>query len=219
MQVKRISTEDGSDSLYVPEIDETYHSIHGAIQESAHVFIQNGLRYYLESHHPKQLDILEFGFGTGLNALLSLREMAMTRVAYTSLEKYPVNPTLAKELNYGKALGLEAEFERLITCQWGNWCNVTDGFKLMKREIDFVHFEPVNEYDIVYFDAFAPSKQPELWTMEILEKCHKALRPQGIFVTYSAKGQVRRDLQSLGFQVERLPGPPGKFEMLRALKG
>ena len=218
MQVKRISTEDGSDSLYVPELDETYHSIHGAIQESVHVFIQNGFKHYLDSQRPDQIAILEFGFGTGLNALLTLQATKMAQVAYTSLEKYPVNQALAKELNYGKALGMEEAFEQLIACPWEKWYDLTDAFKLMKREIDFVDFEPEGHFDLVYFDAFAPSKQPELWTPEILKKCYEALRPQGVFVTYSAKGQLRRNLQNLGFQVERLPGPPGKFEMVRAVK-
>lgn len=218
MQTKRISTEDGSDSLYVVELDETYHSIHGAIQESQHVFINNGLGYYLSRHHPEKIDILEFGFGTGLNALLTIGQTKNIQTSYTSLEKYPVSQRLAKELNYGEVLHLEDEFTRFISCPWETWYHHNEAFCLLKLEVDFLQFEPEDQYDLVYFDAFAPSKQPELWTLEILDKCYRALRKDGVFVTYSAKGQLRRDLQSLGFTVERLPGPPGKFEMLRAVK-
>ena len=218
MEVKRILTEDGSDTLYVPGLDETYHSTHGAIQESTHVFIKNGLEYYQGEHHASKLRILEFGFGTGLNALLTLLNSQGTAISYHSLEKYPVDLSSASQLNYGALLADPDAFKEIISSSWNKWVPISDNFRLFKQEIDFLDFEPEETFDIIYFDAFAPSKQPELWSIDILEKCYRALAPQGIFVTYSAKGQLRRDLQELGFKVERLPGPPGKFEMLRATK-
>lgn len=218
MAVKRITTEDGSDSLYVPELDETYHSIHGAIQESEHVFIKNGLQFVLERDSPEQLDILEFGFGTGLNVLLTWLAQRDTAISITSLEKYPVEAETAAKLNYGLQVGQQDFYQQLVDCPWEKWHDLSEQFKLLKLEIDFADFVPKASYDLIYFDAFSPGKQPELWSYEMMQKCWSALKKGGVFVTYSAKGQLRRDLQHLGFIVERLPGPPGKFEMLRAVK-
>lgn len=218
MEIRLISTRDGSDSFYVPALDETYHSKHGAIQESQHVFIANGLEYYVDQVESQKVDILEFGFGTGLNALLTFKAKPDFNISYHSLEKYPIKQVLANQLNYGKILERSELFKKILVSPWGTWHELTDNHSLLKEEIDFVDFEPESSYDLIYFDAFAPSKQPELWSVEILRKCYDALKNGGAFVTYSAKGQLRRDLESLGFTVERLPGPPGKAEMLRARK-
>ena len=218
MNIRKIITEDGSDSLYAPELDETYHSKHGAISESEHVFIKNGLQYLIDRHNPEKLNILEFGFGTGLNVLLSLITNDNVTITYTSLEKYPIEPATARQLNYGNMLGHPELFRKILDCPWESWQSISDEFKLLKRKVDFIDFEPDSMYDLIYFDAFAPSKQPELWSFEMMKKCSEGLNPKGAFVTYSAKGQIRRDLQNLGLTVERLPGPPGKFEMLRATK-
>lgn len=219
MNVKRITTEDGSDSLYVPDLEETFHSQHGAIQESNHVFINNGLNFFLKNNQADHINILEFGFGTGLNALLTfLHCIGKVNVSYTTLEKYPIELKTAVELNYGSVLKEIEKFERIITCDWDSWQAISVEFNLRKVKIDFRDYEPSRMFDLIYYDAFAPSKQPELWSIDILKQCYNHLNRNGVFVTYSAKGQLRRDLESLGFKVDRLPGPPGKFEMIRAIK-
>ena len=218
MEIKRILTRDGSDSLYVPALDETYHSKHGAIQESNHVFIANGFEFYREKNNPASVAILEFGFGTGLNTLLTFMAGRAIKISYHSLEKYPVADEIAFQLNYGTMLECPAVFKEIISCSWNDWQEVSEDHTLLKEKTDFVDFTPSRTYDLIYFDAFAPNKQPELWSVDMLKKCHMALKEEGVFVTYSAKGQLRRDLEALGFKVERLPGPPGKAEMLRATK-
>ena len=223
-EVKIIETEDGSHSLYVPSLNETYHSFHGAIRESKHVFIKEGLKYWLTSQSRKSASILEVGFGTGLNALLSL-EFAQSNVVdlfFHTLEPYPLEESVVKQLNYPELLQLPAladAFGVLHSAAWEVEEAIAPNFTIRKnlqRLEDFVA-EP-ESFDIVYFDAFAPNKQSELWTPEMLEKIFNLLSPSGIMVTYCAKGQLKRDLKTLGFVVESLPGPPGKKEMVRATK-
>ena len=218
--IKIITTEDGSHSLLLEELDETYHSIHGAIQESNHVFIEAGLNYWLDKNPAStSLRILEFGFGTGLNALLtSLRIKSKIKVAYDSLEKYPLTKEISNSLNYGVVLNNSELFNTIHSVNWSTAQTITPNFSLNKIEVDFREYANTNQYDIIYFDAFSPSKQPELWTKEIFHKCYQLLNQGGLLVTYSAKGQLKRDLKSLGFMVESLPGPPGKFEITRAIK-
>ncbi len=217
---KLITTEDGSHSLYVPELDETYHSIHGAIRESQHVFLEAGLACVLEKKPAKAtLNILEFGFGTGLNALLTaIRCEGTWPVNYHSLEKYPLTVTRAATLNYGKLLGHDELFRQLHTCPWEKATALTACFTLKKINIDFREFTAGQTYDLIYFDAFAPGKQPELWGKGIFAQCYALLSPGGVLVTYSAKGQLKRDLSTIGFTVAQLPGPPGKRAMTRAVK-
>jgi tRNA U34 5-methylaminomethyl-2-thiouridine-forming methyltransferase MnmC len=210
-------TEDGSHTLYLPEMDEHYHSVHGAIQESRHVFINAGF----EACVVQQPRVFEVGFGTGLNALLTAIEAGKNgrKVVYTSVELYPLTLEQALQLNYGKMLGEETLFSTLHQAAWNETVSLTDSFDLRKVEADFASMPMAeNEYDLIYFDAFAPNKQEDLWQQEIFDRLFRSLRPDGIFVTYCAKGVVRRMLQASGFVVERLPGPPGKHEMLRARK-
>ena len=218
--IKIITTEDGSHSLLLEELDETYHSIHGAIQESNHVFIEAGLNYWLDKNPDStSLSILEFGFGTGLNALLtSLRIKSKIKVAYDSLEKYPIAKEISNSLNYGVVLNNSELFNTIHSVNWGKSQMITPDFWLKKIKVDFREFTSNTKYDIIYFDAFSPGKQPELWTKEIFQKCYQLLSQGGLLVTYSAKGQLKRDLKSVGFMVESLPGPPGKFEITRAIK-
>ena len=214
-------TEDGSHSLQVPELDETYHSSHGAIQESAHVFIKNGLKHWLIENQKKEVSIFEVGFGTGLNALLTALKAAEldVQVNYQSIELYPLPNEISAQLNYAKQLSCEQQvFQKLHTSRWEERIEISKKFTLHKTKDSFKDFEPNTTYDLIYFDAFAPSKQPEMWSYKIIEKCYPMLNPNGIFVTYSAKGQLKRDLKKAGFSVESLPGPPGKFEMVRAIK-
>jgi tRNA U34 5-methylaminomethyl-2-thiouridine-forming methyltransferase MnmC len=223
-EVRIITTEDGSHSLYLPHLNETYHSFHGALQESRHVFIQMGLRHISNTAPNQVLNILEIGFGTGLNALLTLLETIGhgLSVHYHSLEPFPLPSAITGQLNYGEMAGGPQGrdyFQRLHEAPWNQDVQITDGFCLHKvlgklEEKDLVQ----DYYHVVYFDAFAPNKQGELWEREVLNKVVQAMAPGGVFVTYCAKGQLKRDLKTLGLEVETLPGPPGKKEMVRATK-
>ncbi len=214
-----VYTGDGSTSLFVPEWNEHYHSTHGAIQEAYHVFIQNGLFYF----DKKKLRILEIGLGTGLNCFISFLEAKKNNydIAYTGVEAYPITREEYRQLNYVERLeakSYQSVFEFIHTSDWHKKITLADNFTLIKRAITFQNITCKNSFDLIYFDAFAPGVQPELWTESIFKKMYDALSPGGVLVTYSAKGSVRRTMQSLGFQVEKLPGPPGKREMLRAIK-
>lgn len=203
--IKVITTSDGSHSLLNTELDETYHSRHGAVQESMHVFIRNGL-----DHLPlDEVNIFEVGFGTGLNALLAA--LSNRKINYTSVEAFPLEESVYSQLNYEpKDLLIELHRNQQLT---------TSNFKLTKIHATLQSISiPTNEFNIVFFDAFAPSKQPEMWELPMIEKVCNALTPGGLFVTYCAKGQLKRDLKSLGMEVETLAGPPGKKEMVRGTK-
>lgn len=216
-----IITNDGSHSLLNTELNETYHSVHGAVQESVHVFIKMGLELLID-HGLKNISILEIGFGTGLNALLTVRESLKhpdLTIQYTSLEAYPLPEEIWSKLNYTDSIGLKEYFQKLHQSNWNIPEQILPNFTLFKQQQTFqqVVFES-NKIDLIYYDAFAPSKQPELWTMEMLSKVVSTLKQKGVFVTYCAKGQLKRDLKALGFTVETLEGPPGKKEMVRAVK-
>lgn len=216
-------TEDGSHTIYIPELDETYHSIHGAIQESRYVFIEQGLKYLTEKESVGKIRIFEVGFGTGLNALLSAlyAEKYKITVQYESLEAYPLTSTEAQNLNYATLLKdpLSKEiFQNIHESPWEDWIDVSPYFQLYKINNNIRSYNVSGLVDVCFFDAFAPSKQPEMWKLGILEKVYLMIKSQGIFVTYCAKGQLKRDLISIGFEVETLPGPPGKMEMVRATK-
>ncbi|HBO27868.1 tRNA (5-methylaminomethyl-2-thiouridine)(34)-methyltransferase MnmD [Culturomica sp.] len=220
-------TEDGSMTLYIPELNEHYHSIHGAIQESRHIFIRAGLEYFLETHPDSislqnPLHILEAGFGTGLNAWLTLirtRELQLP-VCYHSIEKYPLASDEIASLNYSNfTTPAEQElFNELHRCPWETEQSVSPYFKLYKHREDFrnIHFR--SQFNIVYFDAFNPDVQPHLWTDAVFNRFYEALKPNSILVTYCVKGIVKQALRNVGFRLKRLPGPPGKREMLRAVK-
>ncbi|RUA08922.1 MAG: SAM-dependent methyltransferase [Flavobacteriia bacterium] len=220
MKREIIITSDGSSSIYLPEWDEPYHSKHGAIQEAYHVFIKSGLEYFKEK---EKLSILEIGFGTGLNALITFIESQKRKdkIEYTGVEAYPVLPEEVKQLNYVEQLHINEKediFKKMHTVQWERPCDISKDFKLIKQKKSFTQINDKDLYNLIYFDAFSPDRQPELWSPEIFEKMYLSLKDHGILVTYSAKGSVRRALQSAGFVVERLPGPPGKREMMRAIK-
>ena len=220
MERKIVRTGDGSKTIQLPQWGEQYHSMHGALQETYHVFIRQGLDLFSN----QDLDLLEIGFGTGLNALITLAEIPEKnlKVRYTALEAFPVVEKEWKQLEYSRLLGEEAHwkehFEKLHRAPWGKACPITSSFTLNKLNIDIRNFESEPAFDLVYFDAFGARVQPELWTEAIFQRMYGALRPGGYLVTYSAKGSVRRAMQKAGFTVERLPGPPGKREMLRALR-
>ena len=214
-----ITTSDGSHSLINNNLKETYHSVHGAIQESQHVFIRSGFDFWRGQNPGKKVRILEMGFGTGLNAFLTLlesRRLAVT-VYYESWEMYPVDLSIARQLNYGDVLRSKDEFLKLHEASWEESSKITSDFTMMKRKGDIQQAVwEEQSFDIIYYDAFAPSKQPYMWNVAILELITDALAPGGVWVTYCAKGQVKRDLRSFGLKVEALPGAPGKKEMIRA---
>jgi len=221
MSLKVIKTSDGSDSILNVDLNETYHSVHGAIQESEHVFINAGLQHFLAKNSLQEFNILEIGFGTGLNAALTGLALGRTssHVSYTSLEAFPLKEDIWRTLNHGSKLQAAEFFKKLHEAPWETPSKLSPSFTLLKKEITLQQAVlPANGYHLIYFDAFAPSKQPEMWTFEMLKKITFSLHPTGIFVTYCAKGQLKRDLKQLGLNVETLPGPPGKMEMVRAIK-
>lgn len=218
-QLEIQETQDGSNTLYLPEMDEHYHSIKGALTESRHIFIDMGLRH-CNVPEPK---VLEIGFGTGLNAFLSLLEAEMTGrdLLYTTLELYPLDMNMIRQLGYPEDIDSlhSTWYYALHEAVWGASVSVTPHFQLQKLNVDYTSFQFTEVYDVIYFDAFAPEKQPEMWSQELFDRLFAHTAPGGILTTYCAKGVVRRMLQSAGYQVERLPGPPGgKREILRATR-
>lgn len=220
MKRKIIQTSDGSSSVYLPEWDENYHSKHGAIQEAYHVFIKSGLDLFTDG---STVGILEMGFGTGLNCMITYLEAKKRNltISYTGLEGYPLETDFIFELNHLQQLKASDEIEMYKIIQNSKWealTPVSSNFTLTKIEMMFEKYHDHEVVDLIYFDAFGARVQPELWTEIIFKKMYDALKNNGIIVTYSAKGSVRRAMQAVGFAVERLPGPPGKREMLRGTK-
>jgi tRNA U34 5-methylaminomethyl-2-thiouridine-forming methyltransferase MnmC len=214
-------TEDGSHTLFVPELNEHYHSTHGALQESIHVYINTGFRQCTK----EEIHVLEIGFGTGLNTFLTLLESDKSdkKIIYTSLELYPISLTDARKLNYASQICPEKAgvFLQLHESEWEKRVDINNRFSLLKlnRSVTENNSLVLDElFDIVYFDAFAPDKQPEMWSQKIFDAIFSICNPNAILTTYCAKGMVRRMLQDSGFVVERLEGPPGKREILRARK-
>lgn len=215
-----ISTADGSPTVEIPGMNVTYHSRHGAVQESEHVFIRAGLHYWREMHPgASQCRLLEMGLGTGLNAWLTAREAAALSLPlhYTALEAYPLSVEEAAQLNYGDP-GTGGLLQEIHAVPWEQEVCLRPGFFLHKLQQKIEDFTPAEKIDLVYYDAFAPATQPELWTEPVFRKLFEAMDPGGTLVTYCAKGDVRRALQAAGFTVTRLPGPPGKREMLRGTR-
>ncbi len=226
MKREIIVTGDGSKTIHIPEWNEHYHSKHGAIQEAQHVFLHMGLQYYVSQESYDQtrgVAILEMGFGTGLNALLTFFEAQNhnIRIEYTGVEAYPISEKEVQAMDYTSLINDKEAltiYTKLHTVLWESEYEITSEFQLLKREQRFEDIEDQQQFDLVYFDAFGARVQPELWGEDIFSKMYNALRKKGILVTYAAKGSVRRAMQAVGFEVERLPGPPGKREMLRATK-
>jgi len=216
--IEIITTGDGSHTLFVPELNEHYHSVNGAIQESSHIFINNGLDFC--PSNPAQ--IFEAGFGTGLNTLLSVIYSFTNEreIFYTAIEKYPLTEAIINTLNYKELIKKRYRylFEKIHTCKWNTPEKITDSFTLLKIQGDLLTDCIKGFYDLIYFDAFGPDKQPEMWTEGIFRKISEITKPGGILVTYSVKGSVKRILKSVGFDISLLPGPSGKRLILRAVK-
>ncbi|MGL1887948.1 MAG: tRNA (5-methylaminomethyl-2-thiouridine)(34)-methyltransferase MnmD [Reichenbachiella sp.] len=221
-KVEIFETKDGSHSLLLPEMNETYHSTHGARTESEYVFTKMGLDKLMELHpDQKEIRILEIGFGTGLNPLLNAveAEKRQVNIEFTSMEKFPLDDSITSKLNYATSPEEKDIYDKLHQAEWNTLVKLTDHFSLHKMEVDIMNFAPLDYYfDLIYFDAFAPSKQPEMWTPEILTKMYSCQSIGGVFSTYCAQGQFKRDLKSVGYLTEELPGPPGKKEMTRGIK-
>jgi len=226
MQRKLILTSDGSHTISLPGLNATYHSIHGAIQESRHVFIDAGFKTLVPATTGR-LRIFEVGFGTGLNALLTIIEAEKLRreVYYETIEQFPLDSKEMRLMNFCKQLGredLQPLFAQLHDCEWEKEIKVEPYFFFKKSKVNLLTLETsgtsetFGSFQLIYFDAFAPNTQPELWTKEIFEKMFAMLDPGGVLVTYCSKGDVRRTMQVAGFVVEKLPGPPGKREIIRA---
>ena len=215
MKKELIITKDGSHSLFVPDLNETYHSVHGSISEAIHVFINSGLL----SHPKKKINILEIGFGTGLNTLLTLENIQEKKVHYTTLEPYPISSEIYNKLNFHTLTN--SDYKTLLelhTSDWEEEVFVSENFTLYKTQKKIQNFISEKKFDIIYFDAFSPEKQTEMWTTEVFEKCFDLLNKDGFLVTYCAKGTVKRIMKSVGFKIIVLDGPPGKRQMTRANK-
>jgi tRNA U34 5-methylaminomethyl-2-thiouridine-forming methyltransferase MnmC len=217
MELKLKLTNDGSHTLYRTDLDETYHSTHGAIQESKHVFIKKGLDYSCSDLGKKKISILEVGFGTGLNCFLSFLYAKKNNIfiEYTALEINPLCNQIVKELNYCTNQDEQCIFNKMHSVNWNELNGISSDFKLNKIHNSLQEYTFKNTFDLVYFDAFGPRVEPNLWKKEWYEKIKTSLNNNAIIVTYCAKGAVRRDLISAGYIIERLEGPPGKREMLR----
>ncbi len=219
MKRRIITTADGSKTIHLEDWNEQYHSKHGAIQEAYHVFIEHGLRLFQNT----EIKILEVGFGTGLNALITLLELQKLnlQISYTGVEAFPVSLEEVEQLDYCDRLDkleYHGVFSKMHESPWDKEVKIADNFSLHKQLKDFRSINNIDLFNLIYFDAFGARVQPELWTVEVFAKMYTALQEKGVLVTYAAKGSVRRALQEVGFSVERLPGPPGKREMLRAVK-
>lgn len=214
-------TKDGSHTIAIPEKKVTYHSIYGAVAESQHVYINAGF-YHFWSRPGNECNLFEMGFGTGLNALLTMMEAEKQKrtVNYTSIELFPLEKEEALLLNYCELLdpGMKSMFEKLHDAAWGVETTISSYFKLKKIKQDIRDLQNENSFDLIYYDAFAPSAQPELWNKQVFDRIYEAMRFGGILVTYCSKSDVRRNLQASGYAIEKLQGPPGKREMLRAYK-
>ncbi len=216
-----ITTSDGSHTLLNTSLNETYHSMHGAVRESEHVFIKHGLDFVSKNLEKSTIRILEVGFGTGLNALLTLQRTNTENltIQYTTLEAFPVEENIWSKLNYAESAEAKEQFEKIHRAKWNEAESVSSNFLLRKLHTTLQQAElELNHYDLIYFDAFAPKKQPEMWELPMLQKIVNSMKSGGLFVTYCAKGQLKRDLKNLGLTVETMAGSPGKREMVRAIK-
>jgi tRNA U34 5-methylaminomethyl-2-thiouridine-forming methyltransferase MnmC len=212
--VTTVVTADGTVTLHVAHLNENYHSLHGAMQESVHVFIRNGLNFF----PPMQpLNIFEVGFGTGLNCLLT-KILSSSPIIYHAIETNPLPDSIIEKLNYAENPSDKNQFELIHAISWNEEKEVSNNFRLKKIKLDLQSFQADSKYDLIYFDAFGPNAQPEMWTKDIFSKMYSMLNPGGILVTYCAKGEVKRIMKEVGFEVEALPGPPGKREMTRGKK-
>ncbi|MGV9003711.1 tRNA (5-methylaminomethyl-2-thiouridine)(34)-methyltransferase MnmD [Flavobacterium sp.] len=218
MKHEIIQTKDGSTSIHIPEWNESYHSTNGAIQEANHVFIKNGLSLF----EGKSISVLEIGFGTGLNTLITYNETLKRnqQINYVAVEAYPISLEEAMAMNYPEKINpdLKDLYHILHTSEWNREIKLDANFTFQKRKQFFEAIDDVKRFDLIYFDAFGYATQPELWTESIFHSMYNALKMNGILVTYACRSIIKNNMLSAGFSIEKLPGAPGKREMLRATK-
>ncbi len=215
-----VLTRDGSHTLYAPQFDQQYHSLHGSVRESLHIYIELGLRPFLTGTTAEPVRVFEMGLGTGLNALLTwqLADAASRPVAYVAVEPFPVPEELARQLNYDQLTG-HPGLEQIHKAAWSQPVELSPNFIFTRYHTTFQDYTTVGDYfDVVYYDAFSPDAQPELWTEELFHKVAAFTRPGGSLVTYCTKGNVKRALRNSGFKVKKHPGPAGKRDVLRAIR-
>jgi tRNA U34 5-methylaminomethyl-2-thiouridine-forming methyltransferase MnmC len=217
-----VVTADGSKTIFNPAVGENYHSKHGALQESKHVFVKSGLHFFLENNNQTEVSVLEVGFGTGLNFLLSAEYCLENKVSlhYTGIEAFPLSSEMIGSTEYGNYVSepLYSSFIQKYQQSLKAEVMINDYCKLQIVNCKLEEFIGTKQFDVLYFDAFAAIHQPEMWTTEALEHCCDYLKPGGVFVTYAITGNLKRSMKSLGFDIEKAPGAPGKREMLRAIK-
>lgn len=220
MSLKIITTEDGSHSLYDERLNETYHSTRGALGESMHVFIKEGLEHWLAKNRAKKIRILEVGLGTALNALLTAQyaESHQVNIHFTTLEPFPIKREIYEKLSFTQDMKDRELLLKMHELEWEHEIKFSSHFTLYKKTQKLEQLGGSEKFDLIFFDAFAPSKQPDVWSLENIQKCYRQLESGGMLTTYCAQGQFKRDLMEAGFQVETLQGAMGKKEMVRAIK-
>lgn len=222
MNLKIIKTSDGSDTIFNEDLNETYHSLNGSIKESELVYIRNGLEFFLNKKTRNSVRVLEIGFGTGLNFLLTkiFMEERNEKLFYHTLEPFPLPSGLLKKINYIEKLGegYRNIFDNSHRSRPNETVNLNEKITFLRSDLTLESIKFSKKYDVIYFDAFAPSRQPEIWEKENLKKIYSHMNLNSILVTYCSSGQFKRDLRGVGFDVDVLPGPVGKREMVRAIK-
>jgi len=217
-----VTTADGSKTIYNSEVGENYHSTHGALQESRHVFLNSGLKYFLELNTTSEISVLEVGFGTGLNFLLSADYCTENQIQldYAGIEAYPLTEEMISQTGYDQYLSpsIWSNFLNHYPNALSGTAQITPYSQLQIAHCELLNFNSNQQYDVIYFDAFASTRQPEMWNEEAITHTVRFLKPSGVFVTYAITGNLKRMLKSLGLKVEKAPGAPGKREMLRAVK-
>ena len=217
-----VVTADGSKTIFNPSVGENYHSKHGALQESKHVFVKSGLGFFLENNSQTEVSVLEVGFGTGLNFLLSAQHCLENKIAlnYTGIEAFPLSSEMINSTEYEKFVSdqLYSHFLQNYQESLKTEVMIDEYCRLQVINCKLEDFKSEKQFDVLYFDAFAAIHQPEMWTTEALERCCSSLKPDGVFVTYAITGNLKRSMKSLGFSIEKAPGALGKREMLRAIK-
>lgn len=217
--IEIIKTEDGSMSLLRKDIEESYHSCFGALSETNTIYVDYGYNYFCSLDSKSQINILEIGFGTGLNAIATLKNSNNRKIFYQTLELYPISLSVAEKLSYGKELLLEEEFIAMHSCEWNEIVDISSDFKIKKYETNACDYVlPEDFFDVVYFDAFSPEKDADLWSEDMMQKVYNACRKGAVLTTYCCKGEIKRRMKKVGFSITKLPGPKGKREILRAEK-
>lgn len=219
INIEIITSIDGSSTIRRKDLFETYHSVFGALTETNLVYMDYAFKHWCTQNNSIKANILEIGFGTGLNAIATMKHSSLSHVLYHTIEPFPLSTDIIHKLNYGKLLGMEKEFESIHSCPWEKEERISPHFTIRKQQSTAQNTDYHDDfYDIVYFDAFSPDNEPELWTESLFSKIYTSMRTGAVLTTYCCKGTVKRLLKGSGFEIEKLNGPKGKREVLRAIK-